>query len=156
LLTKYILNPLGMKQTNVLLSKNKINKMAIGYDIEGNETAYWHNKFAEPAGGIHSTTYDMLLFIKNQISGTNDASNLSHKITFGDARAGIGLNWDIYTTKKGYLRWAHEGGTNGFSSLLMIYPELKSGIILMTNNGDHDDQTFYNIGTAIYLCLSDK
>jgi CubicO group peptidase (beta-lactamase class C family) len=156
LLTKYILKPFGMNQTKVLLSKDKTDKMAVGYDIEGNETAYWHNKFAEPAGGIHSTAHDMLLFIKNQISGSNNASNLSHKITFGDAMAGIGLNWDIYTTKKGYLRWAHEGGTDGFSSLLMIYPELKSGIILLTNNGDHDDQTFYNIGTAIYLYLSGK
>jgi CubicO group peptidase (beta-lactamase class C family) len=156
LIKKYILNPFGMYQTKVLLSTNELNKMAKGYDMEGNETNYWQNKLAEPVGGIHSTVSDMLLFIKKQVYETDSASNLSHIPTFGNTKEGVGLNWDVYTTKKGYLRWAHDGGTDGFTSLCMIYPEIKSGFVLLTNNGDHDDEAFNNIALAIYFALIEK
>ncbi len=153
LITKYILKPFRMYQTKVSLAPEELYNMAQGYDMEGNETNYWQNKLAEPIGGIHSTVSDMLLFIKSQVSENDSASSLSHKPTFGSTKEGVGLNWDIYTTKKGYLRLAHDGGTDGFTSLCMIYPEIKSGFVLLTNNGDHNDQAFNDIASAIYLSL---
>jgi hypothetical protein len=35
----------------------------------------------------------------------------------------------------------------------MIYPEIKSGFVLFTNNGDHDDEAFNAISLAIYFAL---
>jgi CubicO group peptidase (beta-lactamase class C family) len=156
LLTTYILKPYGMKQTKIILSKKETSKMSTGYDMEGKETKYWYNKLAESAGGIHSTASDMLLFIKKQMSNVDSATNLSHQPTFGDKKEGVGLNWDIYTTKKGYLRLAHDGGTDGFTSVCMIYPEIKSGFVLITNNGDHNDEAFNNISLSVYFALIEK
>jgi CubicO group peptidase (beta-lactamase class C family) len=150
LLKKYILEAYGMKQTKIFLSAQDRKNFAQGYDIEGKETPYWYNMLAEPAGGIRSTTHDMLLYMQEQLNSKDSAAWLSHQLTFGNMKEGTGLNWGIYTTKKGYLRWSHDGGTDGFTSLCLIYPELNSGIILLTNNGDHDDQSFFDTATLIY------
>lgn len=151
LLKKYIFNPYGMRQSCITVSPEEQQRYATGYDLEGNITTYWRNRLAEPAGGIRSTAYDMLMYIKAQLNPDDKAAQLSHKLTFGNVNEGTGLNWGIMTTKTGHhLRWSHDGGTDGFTSLCLIYPELKSGIILLTNNGNHFDDSFYDIGRSIY------
>ncbi len=150
LLKKNILRPYAMKQTSIGLSAPDFKTFAQGYDVEGNPAPYWRNRIAEPDGGIRSTTHDMLLYMKEQLNKKDSAASLSHKISFGDNKRGTGLNWGISTTKEGFLRWTHDGGTDGFTSLCLIYPGLNSGIILLTNNGDHDDPSFYDIGKLIY------
>lgn len=150
-LKKYILGPWHMQQTKISLSPGDYNNLATGYDLEGNPTTYWQNDLAQPAGGIRSTTHDMLLYIQQQLDPRNKAAQLSHELTYGDINKGTGLNWGIMTTKTGHhLQWSHDGGTDGFTSLCMIYPELKAGIVLLTNNGDHSDDSFYDIGRAVY------
>ncbi|MFM9837012.1 MAG: serine hydrolase domain-containing protein [Cyclobacteriaceae bacterium] len=152
LLETYIFKPYKMTQSKIALIESDYKKFAQGYDVEGSNTKFWRNKLAEPAGGIRSTTNDMLLYIQEQLKAENgSAAWLSHQLTWGDNKRGKGLNWGISTTKKGYKVWSHDGGTYGFTSLCLIYPELNSGIILLTNNGNHDDQSFYDIGKSIYL-----
>jgi CubicO group peptidase (beta-lactamase class C family) len=152
LLDKYIFIPAKMTQSKITFTSNDFKKYAQGYSVEGDTTSYWRNKLAEPAGGIRSTTKDMLLYIKAQLEAEKETAIwLSHQLTIGDNNRGKGLNWNISTTKKGYLTLSHAGGTDGFSSLCLIYPELNSGIIILTNNGNHDDQSFYDIGKMIYL-----
>jgi CubicO group peptidase (beta-lactamase class C family) len=152
LLDKYIFIPAKMTQSKITFTSNDFKKYAQGYSVEGDTTSYWRNKLAEPAGGIRSTTKDMILYINAQLEEKKESATwLSHQLTVGDNQRGKGLNWNISTTKKGYLVLSHAGGTDGFSSLCLIYPELKSGIVLLTNNGNHDDQSFYDIGKMIYL-----
>lgn len=150
LLKKYVLSPYGMKQTKISLSKPELQRLSQGYDVEGNTASYLRNRIAEPCGGIRSTPHDMLVYIKAQLDIKDSATQLAHKITFGDTKKGTGLNWGVSTTREGYLRWSHDGGTDGFTSLCLIYPELDSGIILLTNNDNHDDQSFYDIAKLIY------
>ena len=150
LLKKYILRPYAMKQTKITLSKSAFKSFAQGYDVEGNPSPYWRNRIAEPDGGIRSTTHDMLIFMQEQINTKNSATWLSHQLTFGNAKQGTGLNWGISTTKAGYLRLSHDGGTDGFTSLCLVYPELKAAIILLTNHGDHNDESFWDIKNLIY------
>lgn len=150
-LKKYILDPYHMQRTRISLSPDDYKDVATGYDLEGNLTTYWQNDLAQPAGGIRSTTHDMLLYIQQQLDPRNKAAQLSHKLTYGDLNKGTGLNWGVMTTKTGrHLQWSHDGGTDGFTSLCMIYPELHAGIVLLTNNGDHTDDSFYDIGRSVY------
>lgn len=152
LLEKYIFTPEKMTQSKIGFINNDFKNYAQGYNVAGDTVNYWRNKLAEPAGGIRSTTKDMLLYIKAQLEAQKETATwLSHQLTAGDNKRGKGLNWGISTTKKGYLVWSHDGGTNGFSSLCLIYPELNSGIILLTNNGNHNDESFYDISKMIYL-----
>lgn len=151
ILRKYIFEPYKMSKSKIGFPKAAFKYYAQGYDVEGLTTSYWRNKLAEPAGGIRSTAYDMLLYMKEQLSAKNTAASLSHQLTFGTKQNGKGLSWGIGTTKTGnHIRWSHEGGTDGFTSLCLIYPELNAGVILLTNNGDHDDGSFYEIGKTIY------
>lgn len=150
-LKKYILAPYHMQQTQIILAPGNYKDVATGYDLEGNPTPYWQNDLAQSAGGIRSTTHDMLLYIQQQLDPWNKAARLSHELTYGDINKGTGLNWGVMTTKTGHhLQWSHDGGTDGFTSLCMIYPELKAGIVLLTNNGDHGDDSFYDIGRSVY------
>lgn len=150
-LKKYILDPYHMQHTRIGLLPGDYKDFATGYDLEGNLAKYWRNDLAEPAGGIRSTTHDMLLYIKEQMNPGNKAAQLSHQLTFGDTSRGTGLNWGIATMKTGkHLQWSHDGGTDGFTSICIIYPELNAGIVLFTNNGDHSDDSFYDIGRSIY------
>ncbi len=152
LLDKYIFKPYKMSESKITFMESDYMKYAQGYDVEGNTTKYWRNRLVEPAGGIRSTAKDMLLYMQEQLKAKAESATwLSHQLTLGDNKKGRGLNWSISTTKKGYLVWGHAGGTDGFSSLCLIYPELNSGIVLLTNNGNHDDQSFYDIGKSIYL-----
>ncbi|HEY8956719.1 serine hydrolase domain-containing protein [Chitinophaga sp.] len=150
-LKKYIFDPYHMQQTQISLSPDEDRDVATGYDLEGNPTTYWQNDLAQAAGGIRSTTHDMLLYIQQQLDPRNKAAQLSHELTFGDVNKGTGLNWGVMTTKTGrHLQWSHDGGTDGFTSLCMIYPGLHAGIVLLTNNGDHTDDSFYDIGRSVY------
>ncbi|MBF9221351.1 serine hydrolase domain-containing protein [Hymenobacter ruricola] len=151
LLKQYIFRPYGMRHSAIAVAKRDLSRYAAGYDVEGNRTAYWRNRLAEPAGGIRSTPHDMLLYVRGQLDRHRAAAQLSHQLTFGTAQAGAGLNWGISTTKTGHhLRWSHDGGTDGFTSLLLIYPELEAGIVLLTNTGDHSIDSFYSIARTIY------
>lgn len=151
LLNKYIFVPTKMTHSKISFSTNDFLKYAQGYTLGGDTTGYWRNKLAEPAGGIRATSKDMLLYISAQLEAKKGSPYwLSHQLTAGTNLRGKGLNWGISTTKKGYLLLSHDGGTSGFSSLCLIYPELKSGIILLTNNGNHNDESFYDIGKLIY------
>jgi CubicO group peptidase (beta-lactamase class C family) len=152
LLEKCIFIPARMTQSKISFTTADFKNYAQGYTVSGDTVNYWRNKLVEPAGGIRSTTKDMLLYIQAQLEAPKESAMwLSHQLTIGDNQRGKGLNWGISTTKKGYLVWSHDGGTYGFSSLCLIYPELNSGIILLTNNGNHNDEAFYQIGRSIYL-----
>ncbi|AXY78198.1 serine hydrolase [Paraflavitalea soli] len=151
LVKKYILDLYHMQHTKISLSPDDYKDFATGYDMEGRSTAYWINRLATPAGGIRSTTHDMLLYIRQQLDPRNKAAQLSHQLTFGDTTRGTGLNWGIATTSSGkHRQWSHDGGTDGFTSLCIIYPELKAGIMLLTNTGDHFDDSFNEIARAVY------
>lgn len=151
MLRRYITAPYKMPDTKISLSKQDDKLFIQGYDEEGNPTSYWRNALAEPAGGIRSTARDMLAYISEQLNPANNNAALTHRLTFGNENRGRGLGWSVSTTREGnHLRWTHDGGTDGFTSLCLIYPQLNAGIVLLTNNGDHNNNTFYEIGRTIY------
>jgi CubicO group peptidase (beta-lactamase class C family) len=151
ILHRFITQPYRMVHTKISLAKPDFERYAQGYDEEGNPASYWRNQPAEPAGGVRSTAKDMLVYIGEQLNRNNNSTTLTHQLTFGNEKRGRGLGWSISTTREGnHLRWSHDGGTDGFTSLCLIYPELDAGIILLTNNGDHGNVSFYDIGRAIY------
>jgi CubicO group peptidase (beta-lactamase class C family) len=154
MLKKFIFVPYAMNDTKISFSKPDHQNYAQGYDVEGKPTSYWRNRIAEPAGGIRSTVQDMMLYMRQQWNMGDSAAWLSHQLTFGNhLKQGTGLGWGISRTKAGHLRWSHDGGTDGFTSLCLVYPEIKSAIILFTNYGDHDDPSFWGIKDEIYSSL---
>ena len=140
LLKTYISNPLKMENTNSLHSKNNLRLLAKGYNDKGNIMPY-NPQILDAACGIFSTVSDMLHYIKFHLDETSEIVALSHKVTTGNINDyALGLNWQEQITSKKYKKIWQSGGTFGFSSYCVIYPELNIGIVLLTNESDPNSQ----------------
>jgi serine-type D-Ala-D-Ala carboxypeptidase/endopeptidase len=154
LINKYITAPYKLNNT-AFINSNNLNKAATGYTASNKKAVYESiMPYFQYAGGLGSTSNDMVNYIKLLLDTTNQATALSLKKTI-DINASTGkvttmrpdnmatpdiysvsLNWFKYQpTVSSAQIWA-DGGTNGFNSYLVIYPYLKSGIILMANKSD--------------------
>jgi serine-type D-Ala-D-Ala carboxypeptidase/endopeptidase len=83
----------------------------------------------------------MLQYLKFHLDEKNEVIALAHSVTTGDINDyAIGLNWQELITSKKHKKIWQSGGTFGFSSYCVIYPELNIGIILLTNESDRAAQ----------------
>lgn len=136
LASKYILNPEKMNNTSFLASKANSKSLAKGYNDTGKQMPYFATTFMKGVGGMNSTTSDLLNFIKLQLDTTKAAINLSHQKTFNTGWGNIGLTWSIYKFDNGnHQLWA-DGGTYGFTSYVIFYPEINSGVVVLSNESD--------------------
>jgi D-alanyl-D-alanine-carboxypeptidase/D-alanyl-D-alanine-endopeptidase len=154
LIKKYINTPYELKSTSFINSKN-LKKTATGYTASGKKALYESvMPYFKYAGGLGSTPHDMVNYIKLLLDTANQAVLLCLKKTVDiDASSGKVTNMrpdntatpDVYSASLNWFKyqpsisssqiWA-DGGTNGFNSYLVIYPYLKSGVILMANKSD--------------------
>lgn len=101
LLRAKILAPLRMNATSISLSPADRDRLAPGWDDNGQRAILPPGD--EAAGGLKSTTDDMLSYVRWQIDETDPAVRLSHQRVwtakgpvFGNQGTfGIGLNWQI-------------------------------------------------------------
>jgi CubicO group peptidase (beta-lactamase class C family) len=143
-----IIQPQGLKNTyfgkKLELAKNECASYRFSgkWELE-NET---HSSVSLGAGGIVSTTEDLLFFITKLFEGKiiNTAS-LEQMMKLEDG-FGMGIFPVPFYDKKGF---GHTGGIDGFSSFLYTFPEEKISIAL-TSNGSR----FNNNDIAI-AALSD-
>ena len=143
-----IIQPQGLKNTyfgkKLELAKNECASYRFSgkWELE-NET---HSSVSLGAGGIVSTTEDLLFFITKLFEGKiiNTAS-LEQMMKLEDG-FGMGIFSVPFYDKKGF---GHTGGIDGFSSFLYTFPEEKISIAL-TSNGSR----FNNNDIAI-AALSD-
>lgn len=141
LLKVFIFEPLKMNHTSSRYKEVKVKHLAKGYNSNGNLMPYIPENL-DAAGGIFSTIPDMLQYLKFHLDETNEVVALSHKVTTGDINQyAIGLNWQEIITPKKHRKIWQSGGTFGFSSYAVIYPELAIAIVLLTNQADNTAQT---------------
>ena len=97
-----------------------------------------------PAGGVYSNIPDMAKYLqfhinKGQVNGKQilrkDLIEEMHAVQFPEIRqmAGYGLCLDKYIVSETYHLF-HGGGGYGFSSFMTMYPELKIGVVTMSNS----------------------
>jgi CubicO group peptidase (beta-lactamase class C family) len=150
LISKHITGPYKLTGTSFI---NKGTKgLATGYAASGKESIY---EYAMPyfryAGGMGSTTNDLVKYIQLLLDKNNPASALALKKTAeisaasGKAVAmrpeGIAspetystaLNWFKYQPSENYAQIWSDGGTNGFNSYVVIYPYTNSGVVILSN-----------------------
>jgi len=141
LLRSKILTPLRMNATTITLGQADHDRLAPGWDDKGQRTVLPVG--LDAAGGLKSTTDDMLSYIRWQLAETDPAVRLSHERVwtaegpvYGDQGTfGIGLNWQI-AELSGRRVIFQDGNIEGYSALIVIEPELKLGIILTANERD--------------------
>jgi CubicO group peptidase (beta-lactamase class C family) len=138
LIAEYITTPLQMHQT--LFHPVQSPDMAKGYNAKGIVMPEIGLKELQPAGGLVSSTNDMLKYIRYQLNDSNKVVALTHRITVRAEQDTVALNWHIDGAGTDKPQIWHTGGTFGFSSYLVLLPKQQVGIVLMSNECDPDTQ----------------
>ncbi|MGE8554756.1 MAG: serine hydrolase [Chryseobacterium jejuense] len=133
LLQKTVFDQYGMTQsfTN---SQNLGETLIKGHNINGDLVSNWDWDVLFGAGGILSTTGDLLKFVQAQFNPKNKELALTRKPTFTvNDKTKIGLGWHIITTKNNKEVLFHNGGTGGYSSSMTLDMENKTAVIILSN-----------------------
>lgn len=136
LVQRYILAPNGMSSTAPVTAglDSRAALQAKGYSRENHLTPFIALPDMLPAGGLRSTTTDMLKYVQLHLAKNNPAVQLTHQPTHGSLEEeAIGLNWVITKSVDSKRAFSHSGGTFGFASYCVLYPELNRGFVLLAN-----------------------
>lgn len=157
LVSRYILNPANMSNTSFLASKTGSKSLAKGYNDKRKQMPFFATTFMKGVGGLNSTTSDLVNFVKFQLDTTNAAINLSHQKYFNNGWGNIGLNWLIYKFDNGNHQIWSDGGTYGFTSYVIFYPEINSGIVVLSNESDASSSNkISDIADGIFQFINKK
>lgn len=105
---------------------------ANGYDAEGRQAAV----LPQEHFGDRYSMADMMKYAARQLDERDPAVALSHKGSWFtlDRKTYIGLSWIVGELPEGGRLIRYSGGTWGFSSAMLIFPERRLAIVLMANN----------------------
>lgn len=139
--------------------ENLKNKLVKGLDRNGNITSNWNFDIFLGAGGVLSTTSDLAKFAIAHSDHKDAALALTRKPTFQVSNnMQIGLFWHILKSKNGTALFWHNGGTNGYSSSIIINTTKQSAIIILSNvSGFHTKtENIDEIGFLLMKHISEK
>ena len=154
LFEKYITGSLDLKQTYLSLPEKHAIDLAIPH--RGGEVMPLINLGdMRGAGGIKTSLSDMLSFMGVYLNPEGDdkalvSSILSNQLSTDE---GVGLGWGIYERNNLTLNF-HTGGTYGSSSIVLIAPEIESGVVLLSN--DQDDGKLLQYALSLIDFLHEK
>ena len=173
LLKNRILIPLNMNDTTVTLSEKHKERLSTGYLYTGKESDPIHLPAVASAGNMYSTVNDLLKFLRANILHAEDSSLSSvlkycmstridpmfsfyqksvSKLTYGVQSSEIGLGWIIADLKNIQII-QHSGGTEGFSTTMMMNPNDRTGVVALTNAALKDNGV---LSIKLLKKLSDK
>jgi CubicO group peptidase (beta-lactamase class C family) len=156
-----LFTPLGMKSTKYHWGdKIDESRFAFKHNSEGKVYEEGIQKYASAAYGLLTTVEDYSKFgidVINRAGLSNDLFNemISSQINI-KKNIDQGLGWQIIRNlPNGEYALMHEGGSNGVSTLVVLLPISKRGVVVFTN-GDKGDkvylkalETFINVGKTI-------
>jgi CubicO group peptidase (beta-lactamase class C family) len=141
-----VFDPIGMTRSSFDLDMvERIDNRAVGHDTDGNVVPV---PFPEiPSGGLYSSIRDMSRYLRFHLNDgvvngrrllRKDLMEQLHSIQFArdGQRTGYTLGLWREATGDTYSLY-HEGGGRGFGSHMIIYPELGTGAVLLTNREYH-------------------
>jgi D-alanyl-D-alanine-carboxypeptidase/D-alanyl-D-alanine-endopeptidase len=139
-----ILDPLGMKNTTIVLSPKMKVHLAIGHDADGKPTSNWDLAALAGAGALRSTAGDMAKFISANLgilkTPISDSLAEAQKMRRTGERPTqkIGLGWLADPLLNRQLIF-HGGGTGGYVTLVALDKERKTGAFIATNSPSKSD-----------------
>lgn len=138
----------NMEHSFVNLTQIQRDFLTQGYNGEGEFTPAWDLGIFAAAGGLHSSTEDMLRYLDYQLSERDAAVKMSHQPSF-IGRESLGFAWFIKRTKSGNTLYWHNGATFGFRSFCGFIKEKNCSVIILSNSAM--DVDFIGITLLNYL-----
>ncbi len=142
LLLTRIAQPLGMTDTVLTPSEEQRTRFAPAFTSAGLPWSHWEFQSLAGAGGIRSTTADMMRFAAAMLHPADTPAPLAKAIELAWERqsltatfvpGGQALGWML--AGDGKTRW-HNGMTGGFHSALFINRELGAASLLLANRSN--------------------
>lgn len=146
LLRERITGPLGMTDTAITLSADQQARFAPGHDVYMRPAQPWQLAAIVGAGGIRSTTADMLKFAAAVLDadsplGAAMKTTLSVRREMGNARSEQALGWMVTHPEPGREILMHNGGTGGYRATLVLDPAKETAIVALANSGAEPSTT---------------
>lgn len=132
-----IAKPLDMKNTRIVLSPKMKKHLALGHNAEVKVTKNWDIPVLAGAGALKSTSEDMLIFVKANLTDEDTdlskAMSLSHEVAFKteDGSFQIGLGW--HYSNNNTITW-HNGGTGGYKTFTGFTKDKSKAVVVLTNS----------------------
>jgi D-alanyl-D-alanine-carboxypeptidase/D-alanyl-D-alanine-endopeptidase len=139
LLRTRILEPLGMKDTSIVLNGGQLDRRATGHLAGLQATSAWDFDAFAGAGAIRSTAKDMLKFAAANLglvhSPLDNAMRAMRRPV--DPQGTQGLAWAVLQDGNEVM---HNGMTGGFAAEIILDLRRKKGVVVLSNtahsNGD--------------------
>ncbi len=167
LIKRYVLDPLQMTNTS-FGSATTPAQMMTGYNAAGKPASYLTGALMKGTGSMRSNSTDMVRYLSylqkketpetgmiltptvSVDASTNKVCELASMDFVNDRVYALSLNWLQYHPGKGQLRIWTDGGTSGFRSYIVMYPEKRLSFIFLSNRtGEKILDKLYNIGFRI-------
>jgi CubicO group peptidase (beta-lactamase class C family) len=133
--TDNLFTPLGMKDTGYDSNTAIISRRAEGYDAAPNgyqHSGFIHMSVPHAAGGLYSTTLDLIKWEQGLYGGKLlQPASLEKMTTPFLENYAFGLT---VITSGGRKRIEHNGGIEGFNTVLTYYPEDKLAVVVLENS----------------------
>jgi CubicO group peptidase (beta-lactamase class C family) len=154
LLVQRIAAPLKLADTRIRLSPVQEKRLACGYSRLGIQASPWTFASLESAGGLRSTTNDLLVFADAALGRPKTfekAFAMAHEPwrEIGPKGESIGLGWFRGKLPSGRAMLWHNGGTGGYRSFLAVVPKTGTGVVILSNSAHVVD----GLGVAILECM---
>ena len=141
LLRERLLSPLGMSDTYVANRPPNVS-VAQGHLSNALPTGPWDFPVdMAGVGGVRATLPDMVRYLEGEL-GTRESAitpaleRTQQQITNVGGHT-MGMNW-LISTANGHTILTHEGGTGGYSSLVIFDREAKRGGVLLSDTALYD------------------
>lgn len=152
----HIFSPLEMKSSNFSPEASKQTENYAQPTSDGEVIPFTNLEMIGPAGSINSNLEEMMKWSQHQLSLSNDEM---HRIQFPIDRPynqrlsllGYGLGWFIGLYDHDKVLY-HDGSSDGFRSRVLLLPEKKIGIVILTNSSSAGHRAY----NAISFSLLDK
>jgi serine-type D-Ala-D-Ala carboxypeptidase/endopeptidase len=144
LLTERILRPLGMGSTAVRFTPAMLSRLADGHFANLTPAKNWDLDSLVGAGGIRSTTNDMLKYVaaymglkQSPLSAAMERAQQDLKDTT-IPNMDIGLSWRLRKNADSVIVW-HNGGTGGYHSYVGFDRKKGIGVVVLCNSSNSID-----------------
>lgn len=133
LVTEFVLKPNTMTQTKFTLNENDKTRLVKGYNDKNELMPNFQRTLWGGISGLHSTTTDLVKYMKLQLDQSNPIVNESHQKLYKEGSDfWEGYHWYIIENDD-ELIYRHHGGIYGMQNWLVIYPKQNMGISILTN-----------------------
>ena len=134
LLNEFIFKKNGMTSTKMRLSEDEQSRFANGYNGKGQLMPHMPIPTWGAAGGLKSTTSDLIKYMRLQLDTTNVTILESHRPNFIDnPNHSLGYYWSVKKNSEGTY-YSHHGGAMGTQNWFFVFPAYNMGVSVITNS----------------------